>query len=93
MRHSKQIDGDADLPQFGVQTSSRDEEEGEENMSFQTVREDDDLAPSMGETEPATIFYGPEKPQYDEMVSIIQGETNLGELIDESALNQISRLD
>lgn len=34
------------LPQFGAQTSSRDEEDQDENLSFQTLREDDDLAPS-----------------------------------------------
>lgn len=78
VRHSKQMDGDPEmdingqiLPQFGVQTSSRDDEDQDENLSFQTLREDDDLAPSQGETEHVTSFYGPEKPQYDEMVSIM----------------------
>ena len=57
------------------------------------MREDDDLAPSQeGETEHVTSFYGPEKPQYEEMVSIIQGEVCMGDLMDENIINQISKI-
>ena len=39
-----------------------------------------------------TSFYGPEKPQYEEMVSIIQGDTFLmGELMDENSLGRLDK--
>ena len=71
------------------------EEDEEENQSFQTMIADNEAAESHGEETPGhvTSFYGPEKPQYDEMVSIIQTDTNLGDLIDESIVNQIEKLD
>lgn len=67
-----------------------EEEDGEEeNQSFQTMREDDEEAQSLGEIEQVTSFYGPEKPQYEDMVSIIQGEGYLGELIDDNIVSQM----
>ena len=39
-----------------------------------------------------TSFYGPEKPQYEEMVSIIQGDGGYLELMDENMVNQIDKI-
>ena len=71
-----------------------EEEEGEENQSFQTMLFDaEDVENSLGEAaKHVTSFYGPEKPQYEEMVSIIQGEPISAEMIDERILNQIDQV-
>ena len=53
------------------------------------MREDDEETQSLGEAEQVTSFYGPEKPQYEEMVSIIQGDGYPGELMDDNTVSQI----
>lgn len=69
------------------------------NQSFQTVLAGDDEGMNqdgnyygddgLGGPGPVTSFYGPEKPQYDEMVSIIQGDayTMDDELMDEQTVS------
>ena len=46
-----------------------------------------------GDTTPdhVTSFYGPEHPQYEEIVSIMQGEACTAELMDEHTYGQIDR--
>lgn len=63
--------------------------EGEENQSFQTMLADQEVVEIGCGPGHITSFYGPEKPQYDDMVSIIQGDT--GELTEENSVIQISR--
>lgn len=53
---------------------------------------DEPTGMSQGPEQHLTSFYGPEKPQYEEMVSIIQGEAFIaGELMDENLISQIDK--
>jgi len=99
VRHSKQIDDGSErlLPRFGLIAHDVAEEEIDvENQSFQTVlvEVEETTESQLGET-PAhlTSLYGPERPQYAEIVSIIEGETDSALLFDEATLSRMEHFE